>query len=93
MADETKKPEGAEKAVTTAAIVTDEKANAKTRESQADYKGNSHFDLVDIEIVKEGSFYKVGQKDKVHPTLAAILKSKGLIKGYKGEPKKSEEAK
>ena len=93
MADEIKKPEGSEKAVTTAAVVTDEKANSKIKESQASYKGNSHFDLVEIEIVKEGSFYRVGQKDSVHPTLAAILKEKGLIKSYKGEPKKSEESK
>jgi len=50
--------------------------------SQADYKGNSHFDLVEVEIVKDGSFYKKGDKDKVHPSLAAILKAKGLIGEY-----------
>ena len=47
--------------------------------SQADYKGDSHFDLVDVEIIKDGDYYKKGDKDKVHPTLAAILKAKGLI--------------
>jgi len=50
--------------------------------SQAEYKGNSHFDLVEVEIIKDGDYYKEGDKDKVHPTLAAILKAKGLIKGY-----------
>lgn len=50
--------------------------------SQADYKGNSHFDLVEVEIVKDGDYYKKGDKDKVHPSLAAILKAKGLISEY-----------
>lgn len=50
--------------------------------SQADYKGNSHFDYVDVEIVKDGSYYKKGDKDRVHPSLAAILKVKGLIGDY-----------
>ena len=50
--------------------------------SQADYKGNSHFDFVDVEIIKDGSFYKKGDKDRVHPSLAAILKEKGLIGDY-----------
>lgn len=89
MADETAKPQGSEKAVTTAAVVTDDKANAETRKSQSAYKGNSHFDLVEVEIVKDGDFYVKGQKDTVHPTLAAILKQKGLIKSYKGEPKEA----
>lgn len=88
MADEKEKPAGSEKAVTTAAVKTDEKANAEVRKSQADYKGNSHFDLVDVEIVKDGDFYKKGDKDRVHPSLAAILKQKGLISSYKGEAKK-----
>lgn len=75
-------------AITTDSIVLDEKANEDLRKSQADYKGNSHFDLVEVEIVKDSNYYKKGQKDKVHPTVAAILKQKGLIKSYKGEPKK-----
>lgn len=87
MADETQKPVGSEKAVTTTSVQTDDKANAETRKAQADYKGNSHFDLVEIVIVKDGDFYVKGQKDSVHPTLAAILKQKGLITSYKGEPK------
>jgi len=62
--------EDKEKAVTTDAIV----------KAQADYKGDSHFDTVEVEIIKDGSFYKKGDKDNVHPTLAAILKAKGLIK-------------
>jgi len=73
MAEETK---GA-KAITTNEIV----------KSQASYKGNSQSDLVEITIVKDGSFYKKGDKDKVHPTTAAIFKAKGLIDSYKGEPK------
>ncbi len=60
--------------------------NAATKDSiiksQADYKGNSHFDFVDVEIIKDGSFYKKGDKDRVHPSLAAILKEKGLIGDY-----------
>jgi hypothetical protein len=47
--------------------------------SQASYKGNSHFDLVKVKITKAGDFYKEGDEDIVHPTLAAILKAKGLI--------------
>jgi len=61
---------------------------AKTSEivkSQASYKGNSHFDYVDIEITKDGSYYKKGDKDRVHPTLAAILKAKGLIGDYENK--------
>lgn len=50
------------------------------QKSQAEYTGNSHFDLVDVEIVKDGNFYKKGDTDKVHPTMALILKAKGLIK-------------
>lgn len=89
MANEKQKPQGSEKAVTTTSVELDEKANAETRKAQADYKGNSHFDLVEVEIVQDGSFYTKGQKDNVHPTIAAILKKKGLIKSYKGEPKES----
>lgn len=48
--------------------------------SQTNYKGNSHFDYVDVEIIKDGSFYKKGDKDRVHPSLAEILLKKGLIK-------------
>jgi len=71
--------------------MAEEKAKVMTKEeitrAQADYKGNSHFDLVDVEIVKDGDYYKKGDKDRVHPTLAAILKKKGLIDSYKGENK------
>lgn len=55
---------------------------AEIIKSQADYKGNSHFDLVEVKIIKDGDFYKEGDKDKVHPSLAAILKKKGLIGDY-----------
>lgn len=66
MSDETKE----KKAVTTESI----------QKAQAEYTGNTHFDTVEVEIIKDGSFYKKGDKDTVHPTLAAILKAKGLIK-------------
>ena len=64
--------------------MSDEKKVTKSDivKSQADYKGNSHFDFVVVEIIKDGSFYKKGDKDKVHPTMAAILKAKGLIGDY-----------
>jgi len=54
-------------------------SNQDMVQSQADYKGDSHFDLVDVTIIKDGDYYKKGDKDKVHPTLATILKAKGLI--------------
>lgn len=87
MADNTEKPKGSERAVTTASVQLDEKANEELRLAQADYKGNSHFDIVEIKIVKDGDFYVKGQIDQVHPSLAAILKKKGLIDKYEGEPK------
>ena len=60
----------AEKSVTSESI---KKVQAKsTSKSQAD--------LVDVEIIKDGSFYKKGDKDRVHPSLAEILREKGLIK-------------
>lgn len=64
------KEENKEKAVTKDSIVL----------AQTEYKGNSQSDTVEVEIIKDGSFYKNGQKDTVHPTVAAILKQKGLIK-------------
>jgi len=79
-ADNTKAPEGAPKAVTTAAVEIDKEKSAEIRKSQANYKGNTHFDLVKVEIVKDGSFYKKGDTDEVHPTVAEILKAKGLVK-------------
>ena len=62
--------------------MSNEAKKSEIVKSQADYKGNSHFDFVEVEIVKDGSFYKKGDKDKVHPSLAAILKAKGLIGDY-----------
>lgn len=60
--------------------------------SQANYKGNSHFDLVEVTIIKDGSYYKKGDVDKVHPTTAAILKEKGLIGEYENNVKKRDSA-
>lgn len=49
------------------------------KKAQANSKSKSQHDLVDIEIKKDGSFYKKGDKDKVHPTVAEILKERGLL--------------
>jgi hypothetical protein len=62
--------------------MSNEAKKSEIVKSQADYKGNSHFDLVEVVIIKDGSFYTKGDKDKVHPSLAAILKAKGLIGDY-----------
>lgn len=62
-----------------------EKATTTTSKSfvkaQAEYQGNSHFDLVEVEINQDAPRYgyKKGQKDQVHPTMALLLKEKGLI--------------
>lgn len=50
------------------------------KKSQANAKSKSQKDVVEVEIIKDGNFYKKGQKDMVHPTLAEILREKGLIK-------------
>lgn len=60
-----------------------QEGKAMTRENlmktQTEYQGNSHFDLVEVKIIKDGDFYKEGEVDQVHPATAAILKAKGLI--------------
>ena len=33
----------------------------------------------EVTIIEDGSFYKKGQTDTVHPSLAAILRAKGLV--------------
>lgn len=59
--------------------------------SQANYKGSSHHDLVKVTIEADGSFYKKGDVDFVHPATAEILKAKGLIsKSEKVSAKESE---
>lgn len=77
-------------------MAEESKAKAITKDelvkSQTAYKGNSQSDLVAIEIIQDGSFYKKGDKDNVHPTTAAILKKKGLIKTYKGDKSDSSAA-
>lgn len=65
--------------------MSDKATKSEIIKSQASYKGNSHFDYVEVEILKDGDFYKKGDKDKVHPTLAAILKAKGLIGDYENK--------
>lgn len=47
--------------------------------AQANYEGNEHSDLVKITIIKDGNHYKKGDTDIVHPSLAELLKAKGLI--------------
>jgi len=64
--------------------MADEKAKAVTKDSivlaQTEYKGNSHFDTEDVKFIKDSDFYKEGDTDTVHPTVAAIFREKGLIK-------------
>ena len=70
-------------------MAEDKKATrAEILKSQADYKGNSHFDYVDIVIIKDSKHYAKGDKDRVHPSLAAVLKAKGLIGDYESKVKK-----
>jgi hypothetical protein len=70
--------------------MSEEKKGTKSElvKSQANYKGNSHFDYVDITIIKDGDFYKKGDKDRVHPATAAIFLAKGLIGEYENNVKK-----
>lgn len=70
-----------------------EKSKNGTKEalikSQSNYTGNSHFDYVDITIITDGDFYKEGDKDRVHPSMAYILQNKGLIaEGWEKDIKK-----
>lgn len=62
--------------------MADKGTKSEIVKSQADYKGNSHFDYVDIEIIKDSNHYKKGDKDRIHPSLAAAFKAKGLIGEY-----------
>lgn len=63
--------------------------------SQANYKGNSAHDLVSVTFITDGSFYKKGDTDLVHPATAELFKAKGLIKDYEKytPPKKGSEKK
>lgn len=60
--------------------MSEKATKAEIIKSQAKSKSKSQQDLVEVEIVKDSKFYKKGDKDKVHPTTAEILKAKGLIK-------------
>ncbi len=62
--------------------MADEKAITKETliKSQAQSKSKSQQDLVEVEIIKDGDFYKKGVKDQVHPATAEIFRAKGLIK-------------
>lgn len=48
--------------------------------SQANSKSKSQHDLVEVTMIKDSRYYKKGQTDKVHPSVAEIFKTKGLIK-------------
>lgn len=74
-----------DKAITTENAVKNAPDPKEVRKAQAEYKGNQHSDLVEVEIIKDGDYLKKGQKKIVHPTMAAILKAKGLIEGN-GKP-------
>jgi preprotein translocase subunit SecF len=77
------------KAVTANSVVLepDEEKNAEIRASQAEYKGNHHMDKVTVKIIKNTKYYKKGQSDTVHPTVAAIMKQKGIIGDYEKDVK------
>lgn len=60
--------------------MSDKATKEEIIKSQAKSKSKTQTDLVEIEIIKDGDFYKKGQKDKVHPATAEIFKAKGLIK-------------
>lgn len=62
-------------------VKKEEKTGTKEQiiKSQANYKGNTQSDRVEITIKKDGNHVKVGQKLSVHPTVAEIFKAKGLI--------------
>lgn len=64
--------------------MSEEKKGTKSSivKSQAEYTGNSHFDYVDVIIIKDSDFYKKGDTDRLHPATAAIFKAKGLIGDY-----------
>jgi len=75
------------KAITTASVqLTDDQKTEKaenTRKSQAGYEGNHHMDKVEVTINQKTKYYKKGQKDTVHPTVALIMQEKGIIdKGW-----------
>ena len=76
-----------EKAVTTKSVVlTDdqkEETNSATKKAQAAYEGDHHMDKVEVTINQKTKYYKKGQKDTVHPTVALIMQEKGIIdKGW-----------
>lgn len=55
------------------AITTEE-----LQKSQAEYKGNDLFELVEVTFEEDSKYYKKGQKDVVHPATAKVFKAKGL---------------
>lgn len=76
----------AEKAVTTKSVMTEEQKeekNTSVKAAQAAYEGNHHMDKVEVTINQKTQYYKKGQKDTVHPTVALIFEEKGIIdKGW-----------
>lgn len=54
------------------------KENKDNKVAQANYKGNSLRDKVNIEISEDSKYYRKGDKDCVHKATAELLKAKGL---------------
>lgn len=72
----------AEAVTTKSVVLTDdqkEEKNENVRKSQAKYTGNHHMDKVEVTISEKTKYYKKGQKDTVHPTVAQIMQEKGII--------------
>jgi len=71
---------------TKSVVMADDQKTEKaenTRKSQAAYTGNHHQDKVEVTINKKTKYYKKGQKETVHPTVAHIFEEKGIIdKGW-----------
>lgn len=55
------------------AITTEE-----LQKSQAEYKGNDLYELVEVTFTEASKYYKKGAKDVVHPATAEVFKAKGL---------------
>lgn len=68
-----------EKSEKKAVVKADPVKTEAIKTAQAKSKSKSQTDRVEVEIKKDGSFYKKGDKTKVHPSVAEIFKEKGLI--------------
>lgn len=48
------------------------------QKTQAEYKGNDLYELVELTFTEDSTYYKKGSKDEVHPATAELFKAKGL---------------